>query len=131
MAISGLDHINVDTSQPAETVAFYTEVLGLEAREGARPNFDFPGEWLWLGDRALVHLNFHDELPTSESTGKSRTGAFNHIAFEGSGFTAMCALLDEREMRYSTSERPEIDLKQIFVRDPNGVRIEINIRGEC
>lgn len=129
MAISGLDHINVDTDQPEATVAFYTEVLGLEAREGARPNFDFPGEWLWLGDRAVVHLNFHDELPPAASA--SGTGAFNHIAFEGAGFDSMCALLDERELKYATSERPEIDLKQVFMRDPNGVRIEINIRGEC
>jgi len=128
MAISGLDHINVDTSQPEETVAFYSEVLGLEAREGARPNFDFPGEWLWLGDRAVVHLNFHEELP---ETAAGTTGAFNHIAFEGADFDGMCALLEARDVKYATSERPEIDLKQIFMRDPNGVRIEINIRGEC
>lgn len=129
MAISGLDHINVDTSRPEETVAFYTEVLGLEAREGARPNFDFPGEWLWLGDRAVVHLNFHDELPP-EPAGPAKTGTLNHIAFEGSDFDGICAVLDARDLKHSTAEIPEIDLKQIFVRDPNGVRIEINIRGE-
>lgn len=125
MPVSGLDHINIDTSCPDQTVAFYSEVLGLEDRPGARPDFGFPGAWLWLGDRAVVHLNFLDDEPDRT------TGAFNHIAFEGSGFDKTCALLDARGLEYKSSTRPEIDLKQIFVQDPNGVRVEINIRGEC
>jgi len=123
MGIQGLDHINIDTCCPDETVAFYTEVLGLENHPDKRPNFGFPGAWLWVDGVAVVHLNFIDE---DDRFGKRN--AFNHIAFEGSDFDAMCALLDSHELDYRTSVRAEIGLRQIFVEDPNGVKVEINIR---
>jgi len=124
MGITGLDHINIDTSKPDETVAFYEDVLGLENRPQDRPDFGFPGAWLFLGDTAVVHLNFIDE---DDRFGQR--SAFNHIVFEGSDFAGMCAMLDDRGLVYRTSERPEISLEQIFVDDPNGVRVEVNIRG--
>ena len=124
VGITGLDHINIDTSKPDETIAFYEEVLGLENRPQDRPDFGFPGAWLFLGDVALVHLNFIDEDGRSE-----RRNAFNHIAFAGSDFVGLCELLDNRGVTYKTSERPEISLSQVFVADPNGVKVEINIRG--
>lgn len=123
VGISGLDHINIDTAQPEATVAFYEDILGLENRPQDRPDFDFPGAWLFLGDTAIVHLNFIDE--DDRFSGRS---AFNHIAFEGSDFAGMCELLDDRGLKYRTSERPEIGLSQVFVDDPNGVRVEVNIR---
>lgn len=123
MAVSGLDHINIDTAEPDATIAFYRDILGLENRPQDRPDFGFPGAWLFLGERAVVHLNFID----ADERFSSRS-AFNHIAFEGDDFDAMCALLDDRGLRYRTSERPEIGLQQIFVNDPNGVRVEVNIR---
>jgi len=123
MAISGLDHINIDTAKPDETIAFYQDVLGLENRPQDRPDFGFPGAWLFLGDTALVHLNFIEDDGRSE-----HRSAFNHIAFEGSDFAGTCALLEEQAITYRSSQRPEINLAQIFVDDPNGVRVEINIR---
>jgi catechol 2,3-dioxygenase-like lactoylglutathione lyase family enzyme len=124
VGITGLDHINIDTSKPDETVAFYEDVLGLENRPQDRPDFGFPGAWLFLGDRPVVHLNFIDEDDRF-----ANRSAFNHIAFEGGDFAGMCAMLDERGLKYRTSERPDIKLSQVFVDDPNGVRVEINIRG--
>lgn len=124
VAITGLDHINIDTSCPEDTISFYEEVLGLQNRPQDRPDFGFPGAWLFLADRAVVHLNFIDD----DGRAANRS-AFNHIAFEGSDFTAMCALLEARGLKYRTSQRPDIALSQIFVKDPNGVAVEINIRG--
>lgn len=123
MAISGLDHINIDTCRPEETVTFYQDVLGLENRPQDRPDFGFPGAWLFLGDTAVVHLNFIDDDGRA-----TRQSAFNHIAFEGSNFAEMCATLDSSGLKYKTAQRPEIGLSQIFVDDPNGVRVEVNIR---
>lgn len=124
VGITGLDHINIDTCHPDETVEFYETVLGLKNRPDLRPDFGFPGAWLFLDDTAVVHLNF------IEDDGRfANRSAFNHIAFEGSEFDAMCALLDKRGLKYRTAQRPEIKLSQIFVDDPNGVRVEVNIRG--
>lgn len=130
MAIHGIDHINIDTARPDETIAFYSDVLGLENRPDDRPAGIGPGAWLFSGDQAVVHLNFHD---ADSETGirladPARSGAFNHLAFVGSDFEVTCATLDSRSLDYRTSEIPSIDLKQIFVRDPNNIALEINIR---
>lgn len=124
MGIIGLDHINIDTCKPEETVAFYEDVLGFENRPEDRPDFGFPGAWLFLGDVAVVHLNFIDDDGRA-----AKQSAFNHIAFRGDDFAGTCELLDSQGLEYRTSTRPEISLSQIFVTDPNGVRVEINING--
>ena len=54
MPIQGLDHINIHTSKREETLKFYTEMLDFQ--EGFRPPFDFPGAWLYAGERAVIHL---------------------------------------------------------------------------
>lgn len=123
MGIRGLDHINIDTCQPDATVDFYTEVLGLENRPDRRPDFDFPGAWLFSGERAVVHLNFID---ADDRFGQR--SAFNHIAFEGSDFDTTCRELEAQGIEHRTAVRDEMGLRQIFVNDPNGIRVEINIR---
>jgi catechol 2,3-dioxygenase-like lactoylglutathione lyase family enzyme len=121
---TGLDHINIDTAEPEATVAFYTEVLGLENRPDERPDFGFPGAWLFLGDQPVVHLNFIDD---DHSAGRS---SFNHIAFTGTNFAQTRIALDSLGVSYRTSERPDDNLSQIFVNDPNDIRVELTFRGE-
>lgn len=124
-AVGRLDHYNIDTAKPEETVDFYCDVLGAVNDPSRRPDFGFPGAWLFLDDHPVIHLNFIDE----DKAGP--TGAFNHIAFEATGYLELCARLEERGVRFATNELPEIDLLQVFARDPNNVRLEFNIRGEC
>lgn len=45
VSVGVLDHFNIRTRNLAETVRFYEDVLGLE--NGARPNFAFPGAWMY------------------------------------------------------------------------------------
>jgi catechol 2,3-dioxygenase-like lactoylglutathione lyase family enzyme len=131
MSVLGIDHINIDTVKPSETIAFYTDVLGLENRPDQRPGDMGDGAWLFCGDTAVVHLNFHDaESDAAERLERgTRSGAFNHIAFAGTDFDGTCATLDRLGLSYRSNDRPEIALKQIFVQDPNGVAVEINING--
>ena len=77
-----------------------------------------------VGDHPAVHVNFVDR----DRAGV--TGSIDHVAFEGSGYDAMCARLDERGVAHEVVESPQFNLKQIYLFDPNGIRIEINIRGE-
>jgi catechol 2,3-dioxygenase-like lactoylglutathione lyase family enzyme len=124
MTLHRLDHYNIETVLPEETVTFYTEVLGLTNAPERRPPVDVPGTWLLVGDHPAVHINF------VEVDRAGQTGSIDHVAFEGSGFTAMCAHLHALGADYEIVESPQFDLQQIYVRDPNGIRIEINIRGE-
>ena len=55
MSIGMLDHYNVSTRKLKETVQFYEDVLGF--KNGPRPQFDFPGAWLYSGSQPVLHLN--------------------------------------------------------------------------
>ena len=125
MEIRTLDHINISTSVPDETLAFYCGVLGLVDDRSRRPDFDFPGAWLFAGDRAVVHLNFVDD----DLSGPAN--ALDHVAFECAGYEATRAELDRRGIDYRASERPDDELFQLFVADPNGVKVELNFRGDA
>ena len=121
MTIKALDHVNIETADLAGTVAFYTEVIGLS--EGPRPSISRPGAWLYCGERPVIHLM------QAEAGQEASTGPIDHVAFEAEDFDGMAARLGARGLSYSTNELPDISLRQIFVRDPNGVKIELNFRG--
>ena len=55
MKINRLDHVNLRTMQLDTMIAWYVDVLGLQ--NGARPDFGFPGAWLYAGDAAVVHMS--------------------------------------------------------------------------
>lgn len=124
MALHRLDHYNIETVHPEATVAFYCDVLGCVNAPERRPAVPQPGTWLLVGDHPAIHVNFVNEDPAAP------TGAIDHVAFEASGYLAMCQRLDRLGVEYETIESPQFDLLQIYVVDPNQVRVEINIRDE-
>jgi len=121
VSVGVLDHFNIRTRNLAATVRFYEDVLGLQ--NGARPNFAFPGAWMYSEGRAVVHLV--DISATSEPQ-KPDSGVVHHVAFASRGFDAMKARLAEKSMAFDARQVPGGELWQIFVRDPNGVMIELN-----
>jgi catechol 2,3-dioxygenase-like lactoylglutathione lyase family enzyme len=124
MKLSKLEHYNIETVKPEQTVRFYTEVLGLENAPHRRPDVGQPGTWIYVGDVAAIHINFVEV----DQSGK--TGAIDHVAFEGHDYLAFCQHLRNLGIEFETVESPTLNLAQIYVIDPNGIRIEINIRGE-
>lgn len=124
MALQRLDHYNIETDRPDETVAFYCDVLGCVNAPDRRPAVQVPGTWLLVDDHPAIHINFVDHGQAGP------TGAIDHVAFEATGFLELCDRLDSMQVPYEAVESPKIDLLQVYVRDPNGVRVEINIRGE-
>jgi catechol 2,3-dioxygenase-like lactoylglutathione lyase family enzyme len=121
MSVGVLDHYNLRTRKLAETIQFYQDILGIE--NGARPDFDFPGAWLYSEGRPVVHLV--DIAPTDEPQ-KPDSGVVHHIAFVSRGFNAMKQKLKNKGVWFDTREVPGGGQWQIFVRDPNGVMIELN-----
>jgi catechol 2,3-dioxygenase-like lactoylglutathione lyase family enzyme len=121
VSVGVLDHFNIRTRNLAETVRFYQDVLGLD--NGARPNFAFPGAWMYSEGRAVVHLV--DISQTSEPQ-KPDSGVVHHVAFASRGFGAMKDRLTQKGMAYDARQVPGGELWQIFVNDPNGVMIELN-----
>ena len=121
VSVGVLDHFNIRTRNLADTVRFYEDVLGLE--KGPRPNFAFPGAWMYSDGRAVVHLV--DISPTDEPQ-KPDSGVVHHVAFVSSGFRDMKQRLQGKGVAFEAREVPGGDLWQIFVTDPNGVLIELN-----
>jgi catechol 2,3-dioxygenase-like lactoylglutathione lyase family enzyme len=121
MSVGVLDHFNIRTRNLADTVRFYEDILGLE--KGPRPNFAFPGAWMYSEGKAVVHLV--DISGTSEPQ-KPDSGVVHHVAFASRGFDDMKQRLKAKEMRFEARQVPGGELWQIFVDDPNGVMIELN-----
>ena len=127
MAISKLDHCSVRTADMEATRRFYEDVVGLKV--GPRPNFSFPGLWLYAGDSPLVHVigeGGERELSGETQDGAAATGNFDHIAFLASDIAGMRARLAKAQVPYRHQTIPGRAVEQIFLTDPNGVRVELN-----
>ncbi len=121
MSVGILDHFNIRTRKLADTVQFYQDILGLT--KGDRPNFSFPGAWMYSEGKAVVHLV--DISPTQERQTPD-SGVVHHVAFASRDFAGMKQRLQSRGMKFDVRQVPGGELWQIFVHDPNGVMIELN-----
>ena len=91
MSISGLDHFNIRARDMDAMRDFFVDVIGLTV--GDRPNFPFPGYWLYgtEGSGAIVHLvpgdrarNYVVGHGTGQENGiQDGTGVVDHLAFKG------------------------------------------------
>ena len=144
MEIKRVDHYSIRTHDLESSRRFYTEVIGLN--EGPRPPFDFPGYWLYSGDPpadlhngarnyGLVHLmGFDKSNPGSldayvgDRKGEigAGTGALDHVAFAANGREAMLERCRRHNVSYFERAVPVLGLHQVFIKDPDGVTIELN-----
>jgi catechol 2,3-dioxygenase-like lactoylglutathione lyase family enzyme len=133
MSIERLDHYSIRTTDLDATERFYTEVLGLTV--GPRPDFPFPGVWLYHNGIAVVHVVGVDPTDTSGLIGylgerggadAKGTGRIDHIAFLCRDIAAMRERFRSRGISFRERRVPGMALDQIFLEDPNGVTIELN-----
>jgi catechol 2,3-dioxygenase-like lactoylglutathione lyase family enzyme len=121
MSVGVLDHFNIRTRKLGDTVRFYEEVLDL--KNGDRPNFPFPGAWMYSEGKPVVHLV---DISRTDEQQKPDSGVVHHVAFASRGFAGMKARLMSRNLPFDVREVPGVEVWQIFVTDPNGVMIELN-----
>ena len=131
MALESLDHFLVYAKDLEVTKNFYVDTLGMEV--GVRPPFEFPGYWLYVDGRAVVHLagddgtdKFEQYLGRRNETADGSTGALDHIAFRCGEFEDFKQRLDGLNVPYKHRVVPDFDLQQLFVEDPDGLTIELN-----
>ncbi len=119
MRATRINHVSVSASDIAESVRFYTQVLGLEPV--ATPDFGFPVQWLQMGQVQLhVFEHTHSEAPMS-----------HHVAIEVDDFEALLQVVRERgiEDRETFGHwlyRLPDGAAQMYLRDPGGNLIEID-----
>jgi catechol 2,3-dioxygenase-like lactoylglutathione lyase family enzyme len=133
MPLTQLEHYLVLTDNLDATRDFYRDALGL--RVGPRPPLAFPGYWLYVGDVPCIHIAEWDsyrahstEVGISVSTRAPGTGPVDHIAFNAVDCASVKAKLAAYGAAFAVNEVPSAGLVQLFLNDPNGVKVEINVR---
>ena len=109
----GVHHVSINVRDTAESVAFYTGVLGLTVRDD-RPDFRFGGAWLDIGGQQ-VHL-IEAEVPAD---------CGQHVAIWVADIDAAVAELRHRGLEVS-DPKPVASSRQCFLRDPSGNLIELH-----
>jgi catechol 2,3-dioxygenase-like lactoylglutathione lyase family enzyme len=117
--LTAFDHVNVRTGNLDAMVAFYGDILGL--RPGKRPDFGFPGAWLYLGDQAYIHL-----VATASAPQAAGNVTLEHFAFRAEGLAAFRTRLAERGIAHTLDAVPGFPIVQVNFRDPDGNHIHID-----
>jgi len=138
MPIGKLDHYSIRTLDIEASRRFYTEVMGFEV--GFRPEFNFPGLWLYNGTRypesyGVVHIvgvDLKDPSGLKEYLGDkdlgelNGTGTVDHMAFAATGLADMRRRLKRLDIPHRERTVPSLGLHQVFFEDPSQVTIELN-----
>ena len=129
MQVRHLDHFTLRTSRLAQTLDFFEQVIGLTP--GPRPAFAFAGAWLYAEGMPLLHVaasgpvdddalaRYLGTRPASEGA-----GCIDHISFRCTGLPAFERRLADRDVACERRTVPSLRQHQLFLVDPNGVRIE-------
>jgi catechol 2,3-dioxygenase-like lactoylglutathione lyase family enzyme len=106
--IAGLDHINIQTPVLEDTCAFFESIVGL--KRGFRPDFPFPGAWLHLGEKAVVHVIGM----TDKKAGGAGSGRVNHVGFMASGYANLLDRVLSAGMRTKSAMSPAPITRPMF-----------------
>jgi catechol 2,3-dioxygenase-like lactoylglutathione lyase family enzyme len=133
MALTALEHYLVLTADLEATRDFYRDALGLA--EGFRPPLGFPGYWMYIGTTPVIHIaewrtytahSAAKEIPVTAPA--DSTGAFDHVAFNAEDFPGVVARLESHGVTPARNLVSKSGMRQLFVFDPNGIKVEINFR---
>ena len=137
MAIRRLDHINFITNNMSDTIEFYTKIIGLvhgdklaSAAEGMEyfylPNHNIA--ILHIGQADIVRNSSRFKLVAKIDNNLPNTGIIDHfcLQFDIEDYELMENRLIKNEVTYEKYIHANGLLKQIWILDPNNVRVELN-----
>jgi catechol 2,3-dioxygenase-like lactoylglutathione lyase family enzyme len=131
MALTQMEHFLVLTEDIETTREFYCGALGLAL--GPRPPLKFRGYWVYLGNTPCIHIadagsyTAHcraQGMPVSSPA--PGTGPLDHIAFNAHDYDGVLERLRRHGVSVACNDPPGARLRQLFLSDPNGLKIEIN-----
>ncbi len=118
MPIQSLDHVNLRTARLQEMIDWYAQVLDMPP--GKRPDFGFPGAWLYANGQAMVHLvGISRELKALEPK-------LEHFAFGARDMQAFIARLNDHGVAHSIDPVPGFPVVQVNLHDPDGNHIHVD-----
>jgi catechol 2,3-dioxygenase-like lactoylglutathione lyase family enzyme len=127
-----MEHFLLQTEDIEATKDWYVKVLGF--RVGPSPDFKFPVYWLYLGDRDVLHITTGGKNVSEnrkryvgqQSDAATGTGVIDHIGFRTTGLEGMVKHLNKLGVAFKERQVDDQGLYQLFLFDPNGVKIELN-----
>lgn len=117
-----LDHVTVRSADFDRTERFYCGLLGM--RPGPRPAIPVPGRWLYIGERAVLHV-----LPLLRPASAGTEANIDHFALQAEGLPGFERRLQAAGQPFERRRLADSDIWQIFLRDPDGVRVELCFQG--
>ena len=132
MPLSHLEHFLIQCADIDATRDWYVKVLGF--REGPHPDFRFPVCWLYLGDTDVIHITTggkdvsenRKKYLGQQSEALQGSGVIDHMAFRCTGLKEMIRHLESSGVQFTRRQVDDQGLFQLFLLDPNGVKIELN-----
>ncbi|MEM9060931.1 MAG: VOC family protein [Pseudomonadota bacterium] len=124
VTVKRLDHVNVRTSRLDEMIHWYGEMLGM--RSGPRPDFPFPGAWLYCGKDAAIHLIGVEAEPGSDAEDLK----LEHFALAATGIAELVERAKASGERFDIRKVPDFPIVQVNLWDPDGNHIHIDFHAD-
>jgi catechol 2,3-dioxygenase-like lactoylglutathione lyase family enzyme len=131
MSVTEMQHVPVLSDDIEATRDFYAHVVGLTV--GERPPLEFPGYWLYAGAVPCVHVAERQAyLDHAAGLGlRQGAGPVDHIALGADDYEALSERIARGGVAAVRNTVPDGGPRQLFIEDPNGVRVEINVRQQA
>ena len=113
MVATGVHHVSLNVTDVPAAVAFYAE-LGFHEIE--RPDFDFDGAWLRIGESGELHLL---GFPPPKAVGQ-------HFAVHVDDLDDALATLADAGIEPDRVSAIDGVCRQAFLSDPSGNQVELN-----
>ena len=120
--INGIDHYNLRSDEKMIEILkdFYINIVGLKL--GYRPPFNSKGYWLYAKEKDVIHLSSSKDniknLINIEST-------LDHVSFSANDKSFFMETLEKNNIVFKERYITEINIDQLFFKDPAGNGIEL------
>lgn len=118
--VKKLDHVNVRTANLDGMVEWYGRMLGM--LPGPRPDFPFPGAWLYAGEDAALHLIGVEAEPGADATDLK----LEHFALRATGMKELLERAAGAGEKADVRKVPGFPIVQVNMWDPDGNHIHID-----
>jgi len=120
--INGIDHYNLRSDEKMIEILknFYINIVGLKL--GHRPPFKSKGYWLYAGKNDVLHLSSSkDNIKNLVDVNST----LDHVSFSAINKKKFMDVLQKNNIIFKERLIPEINIEQLFFKDPAGNGIEL------
>ncbi|MDE2301092.1 MAG: VOC family protein [Sphingomonadales bacterium] len=124
MAVCGINHVNIRSTDIAASAGFYSDVLGFTYR--THEVFGgFTSHWLHdEADQPIIHLR-------AMAPDAASTGPIDHVALNCRGKAGVIARLEARAIPFQVIENMGTSgVTLVLFNDPHGIALELNFAQE-